>query len=89
MAIAFVFLMGIANFALHRAVLDSKHAIVAAMRVGGGSFFAPRMTLSIEFAVLFAALLLVANGAPGWAWAYGAYTLANATLAWLILSDRM
>ena len=88
MAIAFVFLLGIANFAMHRAVLASGHRIVAAMQAGS-SFFAPRMTLSIEFAVLVAAMLLVANGASGWGWVYGAYSVTNATAAWLILSRRV
>ena len=88
MVILFVFVLGIGNFALHRAVLDSGHPALAQMtwlvRGRGG-----RASFVLEFVLLFAALLLAADGHPGWAWAYFAYSLLNALAAWLILSRRM
>ena len=88
MVIFFVFLLGIGNFALHRAVLASGHPALAEIawlvRGLGG-----RASLVLEFALLLAALLLAAGGHPGWAWAYLGYSLLNALAAWLILSRRM
>jgi hypothetical protein len=88
MAIVITFLLGIANFTLHRAVLESGHAMVRAM-TGKGSLFTPRVTLAIEFGLLLISLLLVANGTEGWAWAYAFYTLANGVAAWLIVTRRI
>jgi hypothetical protein len=86
--IFFVFLLGIGNFALHRAVLRSGHPALAQMAwlvegLGG------RASLVLEFALLLAALLLAAGGHPEWAWVYLGYSLLNALAAWLILSRRM
>jgi hypothetical protein len=88
MAILLAFLLGIANFALHRAVLESGHPLLdratwAIGRPGG------RFSLALEFAALLAAMLAIANGATGWAWAYAAYSLTNAISAWLILTGRI
>lgn len=88
MAVIFIFLMGIGNFALHKAVLESRHPLLGQMpsiveRFGG------RLTLATEFLVLLAALLLAANGWAGLVWAYLAYTALNAFAAWLILGDRV
>ena len=88
MALVFIFLMGIGNFALHKAGLEGGHPLIGQMpwivyKLGG------RITLVTEFLVLLAALLLAANGWPGLAWAYLAYTGLNAIAAWLILTDRV
>ena len=87
MAILITFLLGIGNFALHKAVLDSRHPALDMLprrlvgRGGHGSMVA-------EFAILLAVLLLAAGGHPGWCWAYLAYSVANAVAAWLILARR-
>ena len=83
-----VFLLGIANFALHRAVLESGHPLL------GGLSRTPRSslgkaTLLVEFIVLFAALLLTAHGWTMIPWAYLIYSLANGLAAWLILSGKV
>jgi hypothetical protein len=83
-----IFLLGVGNFALNRAVFDSGHPLLARLprtsRILGN-----RAALVTEFAVLFFALLLSVNGWPGFAWAYLAYTAFNAAVAWLILSGRV
>jgi hypothetical protein len=88
MVIFFVFLLGIGNFALHRAVLGSGHPALEKMgwltRGFGG-----QASLVLEFVLLLAALLLAAAGHPGWAWVYFSYSALNALAAWLILSRRM
>lgn len=88
MALALLFLLGIANFALHKAVLESGHPLLrdapAVMRLMGGRF-----SLLVEFAVLLSSMVMVSRGASGWGWGYGFYSAANAGSAWLILSRRL
>lgn len=88
MALIVTFLLGIGNFALHKAVLESRSGLLArmpaAMRATGG-----KVSLSVEFVVLLGALLLIANGYRGWAWAYLCYSLLNGGAAWLILTRRV
>ena len=86
--IALIFVLGVGNFALHKAVIESRHPIVEAIPLYGdksGGWIA----LGIEFAVLLAAMLLVWDGSPGWTWLYVAYSLAKALAAWMILTDRI
>lgn len=83
-----IFLLGIANFAMHRAVLASGHPMLRSTAwftaaLGG------RASLVTEFVVLLAAMFLADEGYPGIAWAYAAYSGLNAVAAWLILSRRV
>lgn len=86
MALLLMFLLGIANFAIHKAVLESGHEMLGAapFHLLGG-----KGTLLLEFFVLLLALFLVANGYAGWGWAYFAYSVFNAVAAWLILSRKI
>ena len=88
MAIFLVFLLGLGNFALHKAVIESRHPLLSelprAIRWGGG-----RIGLGLEFLVLLGALLLVANRHAAWALAYLGYSALNGVAAWLILSRRI
>ncbi|MEM6584763.1 MAG: hypothetical protein AAF692_03320 [Pseudomonadota bacterium] len=80
----FITILGVINFAMHRAVLERGHPLTDQMpdylAVLGG-----RLTFLAEFAVLLAALMLAANGWPDMLWAYLAYTALNAMAAWFIL----
>lgn len=88
MAIFLTFLLGLGNFALHKAVLDSGHPLLGQapwfIHLLGG-----RVSLVAEFLLLLGALLLVANGYPGWGWAYLGYTVLNGFAGWLILTRRV
>lgn len=88
MAILLTFLFGIGNFAVHKAVLESGHPVLRQLpwmsNIRGGRF-----SLGLEFLVLLGALLLVGQGATGWAWGYAAYTLLNGFSGWLILTHRV
>ncbi len=67
MAILLTFLLGIGNFALHKAVLESRHPVVGLMPrflIGEGG----RGSLIAEFVILLAVMLFIANGHPGWGW---------------------
>lgn len=89
MAALFVaFLLGVVNFGLHKAVLESGHPLLGRMpwfvhMLGG------RGSLVVEFLLLLGAMLLVGSGNPGWAWAYAGYSLVNGLAAWLILTRRV
>jgi hypothetical protein len=87
-ATAIIFLLGIANFAINGAVFAGGHPMFARLPRASQTL-GRRAALASEFAVLFFALLLSANGWPGYAWAYGAYTAVNAGAAWLILNGKL
>lgn len=83
-----IFLLGIANFAMHAAILHSGHPMLGKSRwyvhgLGG------RVTVATEFLLLVAALLLAAGGHWWPAGLYLAYSLLNALAAWLILTRRV
>ncbi len=83
-----IFVLGIGNFALNRAVFDSGHPLLARLP-GSSQTLGRRAALVTEFAVLFFALLLSAKGWPGFVWAYCCYTAFNALAGWLIVSGRV
>lgn len=88
MILVITFLLGIANFALHKAVLESRHPLLGQvpwfLHLLGGRF-----SLAVEFVMLLGSLLMVASGSLGWGWFYAGYSAANALSAWLILSHRI
>lgn len=88
MRVLLVFLLGIGNFTMHKAVLESRHPLLGRMpwyfHLLGGRF-----SLIAEFAMLLGALLMVVQGGTGWAWVYGGYTAFNAVSVWLILTGRV
>lgn len=88
MAIVLIFLLGVGNFAMHRAVLESGHPLLGQMpwfvHLLGG-----KVTFVTEFLLLLAAMLLAANGWPWLALVYVGYSALNAIGAWLVLSGRV
>ena len=88
MSLVGIFLLGIANFAMHGAVIHSGHPLLSQKRwylhrLGG------RVTLATEFLLLLAALLLATDGWLWVAWLYFAYSLLNGVAVWLILTRRV
>ena len=88
MAIIVTFLLGIANFAMHKAVLESRHPLLGQVpwfyhMLGG------RFSLLVEFLLLLGTMLFVAGDTPEWALGYLVYSLLNGVSAWLILSGRI
>lgn len=88
MWIVATFLLGVGNFALHKAVLESRHPLVENMLRPGRTTIG-RATLAAEFVALLTSLLLVANGHPLWGWLYLGYSLFNAASGWMILTRRI
>ena len=88
MALILPFLLGMINFAMQRAVLESGHPALGRMpwfvhKLGG------RIALGSEFAVLLAAMLMVGTGATWAGWVYAGYTAVNAVAVWLIVTRRV
>ena len=88
LATVIIFILGIGNFAVNRAVFDSGHPLLIRLPQVSQKL-GRRAALVSEFAVLFFALLLSVEGWPGFVWAYAAYTGFNAGAAWLILTRRV
>ncbi|OZA92065.1 hypothetical protein U4960_01735 [Altererythrobacter sp. H2] len=88
MALIVTFLLGIGNFAMHKAVLESGHRLLGQFALAPGGK-PRRVTLLVEFIILLAAMLGTANGLPGLALGYLLYSLANGLSAWLILTGRV
>jgi hypothetical protein len=88
MTIVTLFLLGIANFAMHKAVLESGHPLLG--RVSWSvHMLRGRGSLVIEFLMLLGAMLMVDQGSIGWAFGYAIYSVINAFSAWLIVSRRL
>ena len=88
MALFIVFLLGIANFALHRAALVRGQALLGRLPPVLRSLWGVG-SLLVEFVLLVISMAMVTKGAVGWVWGYGLYTGGNALAAWLILSGRL
>jgi hypothetical protein len=88
MMLAVLFVCGVANIALSKALIESNHPILetlpAAFRQNGG-----RVSLAFEFAMLLVAMLLAAHGWPSVAWLYAGYTIANGAFGWLVATGRL
>lgn len=86
-AISLLFLFGVANFAMHKAVLESGHPLLGQLprffHLFGGKF-----SLLVEFLLLLGAMSMVAQGSQIWAWGYAGYSVVNGLAAWMILGDR-
>ncbi len=88
MAILIIFLLGIGNFALHRAIMDSGHPLLDQLPWFYHAL-SSRLSLVVEFLMLLGGLLLASEGNALGALGYLAYSLLNAVSAWLILSGRV
>ncbi len=87
MALFFVLMFGMANFTLHRAVLERGAGLLGRapwFQLLGGKF-----SLTLEFAMLLGAALMAGQGSSGWAAFYVIYSMVNAASAWLILTGRL
>lgn len=87
-ALALASLLGVGNFAMHKAVLESRHPLL-----GQVPWFAHphgrKIGLMVEFLLLLGALLLIAANHHAWGWAYLGYTMLNGLAAWAILTRRI
>jgi hypothetical protein len=88
MAILIIFFLGVGNFALHRAIMESGHPLLGRMPWFYHAL-SRRLSLVVEFLMLLGGLLLAAEGIAWGALGYLVYSLLNAVSAWLILSGKV
>lgn len=88
MALVVVFILGVANFALHKAVLSSGHPLLQdpawRMLPRDG-----RVSLALEFIFLVAALLIASRGYQIGMWLYVIYSGFNAVAGYLLLTRKI
>lgn len=89
MILIFCFLMGIANFAMHKAVAESGHPFVEDTKLYFGRHFGRYSSYGIELAMLTGAMLFAHNGSIIVAFVYSIYTGMNALATWLLLSGKV
>ncbi len=82
------FVMGVANFAMHKAVSESGHPFVEESKRYFSPHFSPYGSYAIELALLMGALYFAHDGSVAVALTYGVYTVINAVATWLLLSGR-
>ena len=88
MLLILCFVMGVANFAMHKAVSESGHPFVEETKRHFSPQFSPYGSYAIELALLIAALWFAHDGSLAVALTYGVYTGINAVATWLLLSGR-
>ena len=88
MILIFCFLMGIANFAMHKAVAESGHPFVEDTKRYFGKHFGRYSSYGIELLMLIGAMLFAQEGSMIIAFIYSAYTGMNGLATWLLLSGR-
>jgi hypothetical protein len=88
MLVLFCFLMGIANFAMHKAVAQSGHPFVEDTKRYFGKHFSPYASYGIELLLLIAAMAFAQSGSQWAALLYWGYTGFNGVATWLLLTGR-
>lgn len=84
MALVIAFLLGMGNFACHRAVIASGHPMITQM--ASDKLRVLRMvSLAVEFVLLVSVLYAAQQGNAAWIWAYAGYTVLNVSAAWALL----
>lgn len=87
MGLVLLFLLGIGNFALHRAVLERSQVVRHT-----GLLRHPLIgwaTLGVEFAILVWVMLMQIEGGATVVWGYAFYSAINLGSAWILLFGRM
>lgn len=81
--------MGIANFAMHKAVAESGHPFVEDTKRYFGRHFGQYGSYAIELVMLTGAMLFAYEESLIIAFIYWVYTGMNALATWLLLSGRV
>ncbi|WP_338242018.1 hypothetical protein [Aurantiacibacter hainanensis] len=88
MALIVTFLLGMGNFACHRAVIHSGNRMITDMPTR--TLQAARISsLLFEFGLLCGAFYAARAGELHWIWLYAAYFAINAAAAWAVVTRRI
>jgi hypothetical protein len=88
MLLTICFLLGIANFYMHKAVAESGHPIVEETKRTFDRHIGPYGSYAIELALLIGALWLANTGSLAISLLYAAYTAISGIATWVLLSNR-
>jgi len=89
MPLILVFLCGVLNFAMHKAVLESRHPFVDDTRRYFGTYLGGRIGYFLEFLALTGALFYAQGGSVIATLFYFAYTGMSALAAWMLINRRI
>lgn len=89
MLLVLCFLMGVGNFAMHKAVAESDHPFVRDTKRYFGTHFGKTGSYAIELMLLIGAMLFAYDGSSLIAGLYGGYTLFNMLATWMLLTNRI
>ncbi len=88
MYIFVIFLCGIANFAMHKAMLESNHQNMAEARGSFRKILGPHGSYFLEFFMLVAAMIFANMDMLTAVIFYFVYTLANCAAAWVLFFHK-
>lgn len=89
MYLIIVFLCGVANFTMHKAVLESGHPFVEDTKRYFGGYLGGRAGYFLEFIALSGALIFAHAGSGLATLFYIAYTAMSAFAAWMLINRRL
>lgn len=84
MLLTICFILGIANFYMHKALAESGHPLVEEAK----RFFGGRTGYAIELALLIGAMWLASADSWTVSFLYAAYTAINGVAIWMLLSNK-
>jgi hypothetical protein len=82
------FVLGIANFSMHKAVAESGHPFVEETKRYFGGHFSPYGSYAIELALLIGAMWLANEQSLAVSLFYATYTGINGVATWVLLSNK-
>ena len=88
MYIIVIFLCGVGNFAMHKAMLESDHPLIAEARGSFRRTLGPYGSYVLEFIMLAAALIFAKMGMVSSVIFYAIYTVANCAAAYILFSNK-
>lgn len=88
MALFIIFCCGIANFTMHKAMLESQHPLIIEARTGFNRMVGPYGSYILEFLILVAAMIFANMGMLTPLFFYLVYTIANGAAAWVLFSKN-
>lgn len=88
MLLTVCFLLGVANFCMHKAVAESGHPFVEETKRYFGRHFGPYGSYAIELALLIGAMWLANADSLAVSLLYAAYTAVNGVATWVLLSNK-
>ncbi|QTD55472.1 hypothetical protein [Parasphingorhabdus cellanae] len=88
MYVFIIFVCGVGNFAMHKAMMESNHPMITEARGSFSKFLGPYGSYILEFFMLAAALIFANMGMLSAVFFYGIYTLANGAGAYVLFSNK-